>query len=304
MGPRRGTPERALGRIFRRLVDYDDVAVRVVEKNLLPAGHRPIAVIRIFDALVLETPLERIQIVGAKSDVAALHGIDHLASTKTDIHVLFGDVHLYRAVGDEGDVSWIALVSHAVATHVGNCLHVENVSIEFVHHRDVCGGQIDMMHLQLHEVAFRSAATSSRADFNKYCRSDPTMTKRAPSLTNSETCSTSPRIPPTPSCLPCALQAFAVLSYAARSFGLFISPGIPIAVHRSLEPISSTSMPGTAAIASAFAIPSGLSSIGISSVAAFPCLLTSPRDVGRKPCNGPVPATERSPSGGNRHART
>src|SRR5262245_51084373 len=121
-------------------------------------------------------------------------------------------VHLYRAVGDEGDVAWIALVSDAVATHVGNRLHVEDIAIEFIHRPDVRRGKVDVMQLELHEVAFRSAATSWRADFIRYCKSEPVMTNRAPSSISSATCSTSARIPPTPRCLPCALQAFAASS--------------------------------------------------------------------------------------------
>jgi hypothetical protein len=53
------------------------------------------------------------------------------------------------------------------------------------------------------------------------------------------------------------------------------------AVHRSLEPISSTSMSGTAAICSALATPSGDSSMAISTVAALPCAFTSPSGVAR-----------------------
>ena len=61
-------------------------------------------------------------------------------------------------------------------------------------------------------AAFLSAAVSSRADLIRYCTSDPAITKRAPSLTSSATCATSARMPPTPRCLLCALQAFAVAS--------------------------------------------------------------------------------------------
>src|SRR5262249_37584059 len=69
MGFGRGAAKRALGRVFRRLVDFDNVAVRIVEKDLSPARHRPVAIVRIFDAFFLETSLEYIEVVGAKSDV-------------------------------------------------------------------------------------------------------------------------------------------------------------------------------------------------------------------------------------------
>ena len=54
-----------------------------------------------------------------------------------------------------------------------------------------------------------------------------------------------------------------------------------MAVQRSFEPISRMSMPGTAAMASALATPSGVSIMGMSVVAALPCALTSPSGVAR-----------------------
>src|SRR5215471_7235572 len=157
-------------------------------------------------------PFECVKVVGAEGDVPVLHRIDHLAGAEADIHVLFGDVHLYRSIGDEGDIARIALVPATVASPVGDRLHVEDVAIEFIHRRDVCGGKIDVMQLELHDVALRSAVTSSRAAFSRYCTSDAVITNWAPSLTSSATCSTSARMPPTPSTFLCALQALAVLS--------------------------------------------------------------------------------------------
>ena len=56
-------------------MDLDDIAFWVVEEDLLPAVHRPGAIVGIGYALLLETPLERVDVVGAKRDVAALQGV-------------------------------------------------------------------------------------------------------------------------------------------------------------------------------------------------------------------------------------
>ncbi len=131
-GPRDkpGDDEAALRRVLRCLVHFDDVAVRIVEENLLPAGHRPVAKVGIFDALVVEPLLEGVEVVGAEGDVAALHRIDHLAGAEAYVHVLLGDMHLHRAVGDEGDVARIALILDAGAAHPRHRLHVEDVTVE------------------------------------------------------------------------------------------------------------------------------------------------------------------------------
>ncbi len=112
--------------------------------------------------------LKRVEVVGAKRDVPALHRIDHLAGAEADFHVLLGDVHLHRAVGDEGDVARIAFIFFAVAAHVRDRLHVEHVAIERVHRRHVGRGEVDVVQLELHGAALRNAATSSRAAFIRY----------------------------------------------------------------------------------------------------------------------------------------
>ena len=60
--------------LFGSLVDLmhlDDVAVRIVEEDLVPAVHGPGAVVRIGHALFVEPLLEGGDVVGAEGDVAA-----------------------------------------------------------------------------------------------------------------------------------------------------------------------------------------------------------------------------------------
>jgi hypothetical protein len=47
------------------LVDLYDVAFRIVEKDLLPATHRPSAVVGVCDTVVFEALLEGFDVVGA-----------------------------------------------------------------------------------------------------------------------------------------------------------------------------------------------------------------------------------------------
>src|SRR5437763_775219 len=70
------------GTSFRDLMDLDDVAVRIVEENLLPASHRPRPVIRVGDALFLEALFQCGNVVRAESDVAAVHRIDGIAGSE------------------------------------------------------------------------------------------------------------------------------------------------------------------------------------------------------------------------------
>src|SRR5437667_9336507 len=99
---------------LRRLMHFDDVAVWVVEEDLVPAAHRPAAIIGILDALLAESLLECRDVVGAERDVAAVDRIDDLSGAKADAEILLGDVKLRRAVAHERDSARIALIRDAL----------------------------------------------------------------------------------------------------------------------------------------------------------------------------------------------
>src|SRR5690606_25229389 len=107
-GPGRGGASRS----GAHLVDLDDVAFRVVEEDLLPAAHRPVAVVGISNAVGLEVALESLDVVGAERDVAALERVERLAGAKADVQIPLGEMHLGSAVGDKGDVARVALAGH------------------------------------------------------------------------------------------------------------------------------------------------------------------------------------------------
>lgn len=135
------------------LMHFDHVAIGVVEENLVPAAHGPGTVIGIAHAFGVQMLLESDDVVGAKSNVAALEWIDRLILTETDGEVPLGQVHFRRAVGDEGDGA--AIAARVVgddpvrfALRLGS--QIENVAIELVQRRDVGGAQIDVMQFEFH----------------------------------------------------------------------------------------------------------------------------------------------------------
>lgn len=91
------------------LMNLDDVAVGIVEENLLPPVHRPGAIIGVRDPLLLQVPLECFEIVGSEGDVASLQRVDGLTGSEGDTQVLLRQVDLSMAVSDEPDVASIPL---------------------------------------------------------------------------------------------------------------------------------------------------------------------------------------------------
>src|SRR5581483_11628180 len=136
--------------LFRCLMHFDHVAVRIIEEDLVPAVHRPSAVVGVANAFFVQALLERRDVVGAKRDVAALDRVHHLAGAEADIHVLLGQMKLRGAIGDERHVTRIALVLDALARHRGLGLHVEHLAIELVHRGKVGAAQVDVMQLEFH----------------------------------------------------------------------------------------------------------------------------------------------------------
>jgi hypothetical protein len=89
---------------FRELVlmDFDDVALGVMEEDLLSTPHGPSTVIREGDARLAQRPLERFDVIRPERDVAALEGVDRVLGAKADAEVPLRQAPLGRAIGDEG----------------------------------------------------------------------------------------------------------------------------------------------------------------------------------------------------------
>ena len=132
-------------------MNFDDVAVGVVEENLAPTFDRPVAVIGIGNALLLQAFLECRHVVGAESDVAFFKWIDDLPGAEADAEIFFGKVHLGGAIGYEGNFAVVAICCRgAGCLHRRFAIEVEDGAIEFVQRRDIVRAQVDVVQLDLH----------------------------------------------------------------------------------------------------------------------------------------------------------
>ena len=95
-------------------MDLDDVARRIMEKYLRPAGHAPDPEIRIGDAVFLKLALECFQIVGAEGQMAFGDRVHILAHGEAKIVVLLGDVKLEIVVCQIGAGASIFVAAEAL----------------------------------------------------------------------------------------------------------------------------------------------------------------------------------------------
>jgi len=115
------------------LMNLDDVAVGIVEENLLPPVHRPGAIVGVGDPVLLEAPLECFEIVGSEGDVASLQRIYSLPSPERDTQILFRQMDLGMSVSDEPDLAGIPLGDDSRRLQGGLVLQAENCPVEVGH---------------------------------------------------------------------------------------------------------------------------------------------------------------------------
>src|SRR5262245_18537767 len=104
---------QATGSPSAHLMHFDDVAIGIVEEDLLPTLHRPSAEVGVGNAVLLEAPLECLDVIGAKGDVTTLDRVDDLAGAEAHAKILLGQVQLRGAIGDECHFAGIAALGRA-----------------------------------------------------------------------------------------------------------------------------------------------------------------------------------------------
>ena len=138
-----------LGR-FTDLVNLDDVALGIVEEDLMPSFNGPCPEIGKGHVPLGQTTLDAFDVIRPESDMAALKRVDGLLGAKRDIEVERGQVHFALAVRQEGNASAIALVLDLLLiAGVGVALgKLEYVLVEIFQIGGIFGAQVDVMKLR------------------------------------------------------------------------------------------------------------------------------------------------------------
>ena len=113
----------------------DDVALRVVKKNLVPFGGEGGAVIGKGDAVVAKMLLEPLDVVGAEGDMTSLDRVDMAAVSRRDVQIPFGKMHLHAAFRGEFDLAVVTRVVCGVRSWEilwRDWVHLQDVDIEIM----------------------------------------------------------------------------------------------------------------------------------------------------------------------------
>ena len=90
-----------------------------MEKDLVPAGDRPAAVIGVWDPLFIEFTHEALDVVSAEAEMPARHRVDVLLHLEARIYIPFGPMKFNGAITQEVDV---AVVTRRFALVVNPCV--------------------------------------------------------------------------------------------------------------------------------------------------------------------------------------
>ena len=135
------------------LMHFDDIALGILEKDLMPLLGKGRAIVGIGDALTVKVFQKSRQVVRPKRDVAPVDGVDHLPVAKRDIKLTLGQMHLHRPLRRKADLAIItcrALGLGARKVVLRNVVQLKQPRVKIVHPVDVVRDEIDMVKFKFH----------------------------------------------------------------------------------------------------------------------------------------------------------
>lgn len=79
----------------------DDMTVRIMEENLVPARQRPLTVVGIGNSFFFQPLFEPFDIVGTETEMTPFEWVDELLHLKPEVDILARDVKLDVSVGQK-----------------------------------------------------------------------------------------------------------------------------------------------------------------------------------------------------------
>lgn len=132
---------------------FNDVAVRVLQEDLVPVRHGPNTVVRIRNLQLFQALFEAFDIVRSEAEMAAVKRVNRLVHAEAEVDVLGRQVKLNSPVSHEINFRTIAMGRIGVATHVLFILDAIEVKDRAVKRRkaaDVFRAEVHVMEMKFH----------------------------------------------------------------------------------------------------------------------------------------------------------
>lgn len=135
-------------------MNFDHVAIWVMQKNLMPTGNSPAAVVGVADAELIALAHEPLDVVRAEAEMSMPHRVHELLHLKSGLQVAFRPVKFNVSIGQEVDLSGVGAIL-AIATDDGVRLvidrsQLEQRLVELGEPGQVVSTQVHVMELEIH----------------------------------------------------------------------------------------------------------------------------------------------------------
>lgn len=141
------------------LVNFDDMTIGVMQKDLVPTRNGPASVVRITDTYGVALAHETLDVIGAETEMAMSHRVDELLHLVSGVEVALSPVKLDVTVGEEVDLAGVSTVI-AIAADDGVRLIFDGAQlkqrlVELRQTGEVIRAEVHVMKLELHsDLAF------------------------------------------------------------------------------------------------------------------------------------------------------
>lgn len=144
---------------------FYDVAFRVMKEDLVPFLGKGSAIVRVVNSPVVQECFERVNVVSPERDMTALNRIDDLLVLKSDVQILFRQMHLDLTIRRKSNIAAIPFLVRCLRSRKilnGNVSQAKNLGVEPMQPSNVFRNVIDMMEFEFHTNGTKGMSQAAR----------------------------------------------------------------------------------------------------------------------------------------------
>jgi hypothetical protein len=135
------------------LVNLDNIAIWILQEDLIPVSHCPHAIVCIWNLQLLEALLEALDVICPEAEMPAMQWVDRLLHSEAQVDVLGCQMEFDGTISHEIHIRAVTVGGIGIAADVFLILDPvegKNVSVELGKTRNVFGAEIHVVEVKFH----------------------------------------------------------------------------------------------------------------------------------------------------------
>lgn len=137
-------------------MNFDDVTIRVMQENLMPARDGPATIVGVADTQFVASAHEALNVIGTEAKVTVTHRVDELLHLVAGVEIALGPMELNVTVGQKVDFAGVGTVISLSADHrmrlIADGAQLKQCFVELRQTGQVVCTEVHMVELELHSV--------------------------------------------------------------------------------------------------------------------------------------------------------